>query len=376
VIQCYERKVGNVEALKSPEIQKQIAAEVTELTRPLQAALEGVGETTDISKVVAAVTSAVAEKTISIPRIVVLPKKQITFHFDTFDVKDLQTINLRPISDELLVETMRTGARQFRARTAGAQYEMRPEDYIVRYLIEQNEIDYDAHADLLYKLSGQVIGRIRSYLTTDAEVENVLVSHGRQLAEFVFAQMMQHYRETPLGSDDYEIKVTHGFTLLRPQPFNVPKGHAARDFKQAVTPASETKRHVFMGFSKCCYPLQRFDSDPERRFAVLADGDKTVEKWMKPGKGQFQINYRSGEDYEPDFVVETKGRVLICEVKARSELNDPIVLAKAQAAIKWCEAATRHAAEVKAKPWSYLLIPDDAVMGAATLDGLVAGHTR
>ncbi len=40
---------------------------------------------------------------------------------------------------------------------------------------------------------------MRSYVATDAEVEKVLLSHRRQLADFVFAQMMEHYRETPLG---------------------------------------------------------------------------------------------------------------------------------------------------------------------------------
>ena len=42
------------------------------------------------------------------------------------------------------------------------------EDYLVRYLIERNEVDYDAHADLLYKLSAQLVARVRSYLETDA----------------------------------------------------------------------------------------------------------------------------------------------------------------------------------------------------------------
>jgi type III restriction enzyme len=79
---------------------------------------------------------------------------------------------------------------------------------------------------------------------------------------------MQHYRETPLAEDDYEVRVTHGFALLRPQPFSVPNGQAAHNFRQAVRPLSDTKRHVFGGFRKCCYPLQRFDSDPERRFAI------------------------------------------------------------------------------------------------------------
>jgi type III restriction enzyme len=34
----------------------------------------------------------------------------------------------------------------------------------------------------------------------------------------------------------------------------------------------------------------------------------------------------------------------------------PIVTGKAQAATKWCTAATQHAAESGGKPWPYLLI--------------------
>lgn len=38
---------------------------------------------------------------------------------------------------------------------------------------------------------------------------------------------------------------------------------------------------------------------------MLLEGETRVEKWLKPGRGQFQIDYRSGENYETDFVVET-----------------------------------------------------------------------
>ena len=249
---------------------------------------------------------------------------------------------------------------------------MRPEDYIVRHLIERNEIDYDAHAELLYKLSGQIVQRVRSYLANEREMENVLLIHGRQLADFVFAQMMQHYRETALGEEDFEVRVTHGFTMLRPQPFSVPTGQAARNFKQPVMPLSDTRRHVFGGFAKCCYPLQRFESDPERRFAVIVDGDSSVEKWMKPGRGQFQIDYRSGENYEPDFVVEARAGIVICEVKAKAELSDPVVQAKASATRKWCKAATEHAAKNGGRAWSYALISDEYILANASLQGLVA----
>ncbi len=300
----------------------------------------------------------------------------MTFRFGDFDLKNLETINVRPIEDGLVIQSLRTEARTYVAKAIDDARENRMEDYLVRYLIERNEIDYDAHANLLYKLAGQVVARVRSYLETDAEVENVLLRHGRQLADFIFAQMMQHYNETALAEDDYEVKVTRGFTLLKSQPINIAPGQKVRDFRQAVMPTSETRRQVFGGFKKCCYPLQKFDSDPERRLAVLTDAEPSVEKWMKPGRAQFQIEYRSGEGYEPDFVVETKTRSLILEVKARNELDDPIVLAKAAAAAKWCKTANRYTQDGKGKSWTYALVPDDRITGAATLDGLLAKFAR
>ena len=372
VIKRYERKLGSAEALRDKDVQKQIAEEVRELVRPVQGTLEGVIEAPRIDQIVQTVAKTVADRTISIPQIVVLPKKQVTFTFENFDLASVDTINMRPIGDGLVIEDLRTQARVYLARTLDDPREARPEDYLVRYLIERNEIDYDAHAALLYRLAGQVVARVQSYLADEAEVENVLLRHGRQLADFIFAQMMTHYRETSLTEDDYEVTVTRGFMLLQAQPMNVPHGQRVRDFKQAVTPLSETRKHVFGGFKKCCYPLQKFDADPERRLAVTIDSEAGVEKWLKPGRNHFRIDYRSGEAYEPDFVVETAIQMLILEVKARNELDDPTVKAKAAAATKWCRTATAFAQGGLGKPWVYALIPDDQIIGSATLEGLVA----
>ncbi|MRN65418.1 DEAD/DEAH box helicase family protein [Brucella sp. 10RB9213] len=372
VIKRYERKLGSAEALREKAVQQQIANEVRDLVRPIQGTLEGVVEQPRIDQIVETVAVTVADRTISIPQIVVLPKKQVTFTFEDFDLANLESVNMRPIEDGIIIEDLRTQARTYLARTLDDPREARPEDYLVRYLIERNEIDYDEHAALLYKLAGQMVARIRSYLADDTEVENVLLRHGRQLADFIFAQIMNHYRETPLGEDDYQVTVTRGFMLLQAQPMNVPQGQRARDFKQAVAPLSETRKHVFSGFKKCCYPLQKFDTDPERRLAVTIDGDAGVEKWLKPGRNQFRIDYRSGEAYEPDFVVETTAKMVILEVKARNELDDPSVKAKAAAATKWCRTATAHAQGGTGKPWTYVLIPDDQIIGSATLEGLVA----
>lgn len=372
VIKRYERKLGSAESLRDKDVQKQVAEEVRELVRPVQATLEGVIEAPRIDKIVETVAETVADRTISIPQIVVLPKKHMTFTFEDFDLASLDTINMRPIEDGIIIEDLRTQARVYLARSLDDPREARAEDYVVRYLIERNEIDYDTHAALLYKLAGQVVARAHSYLADEAEVESVLLRHGRQLADFIFAQMMAHYRETPMSEDDYEVTVARGFMLLQAQPMNVPHGQRVRDFKQAVAPLSDTRKQVFGGFKKCCYPLQKFDADPERRLAVIIDGDAGVEKWLKPGRNQFRIDYRSGEAYEPDFVVETATRMLILEVKARNELDDPTVEAKAAAATKWCRTATAFAQGGAGKSWVYALIPDDQIIGSATLDGLVA----
>jgi type III restriction enzyme len=371
VIRRYERKLGSAEGLRSAEVQKQIADEVRELVRPVQGDLEGFIEEPRIEEIVQTVAITVADGTISIPQIVVLPKKTVTFTFEDFNLDSLSSVNVRPIEDGIVIEDLRTQARTYLARSVDDPREGRAEDYLLRYLIERNEIDYDAHAALLYKLAGQVVGRVKSYLADDAEVENVLLRHGRQLADFIFAQMMNHYRETPLGADDYEVTITRGFMLLQPQAMNVPAGHRVRDFKQAVAPLSDTRKHAFGGFTKCCYSIQKFDTDPERRLAVKIDSDPSTMKWVKPAPRQFRIDYRSGEAYEPDFVVETSARMFIAEVKAANELDDPVVIAKAAAATKWCRAATANAAGNR-KPWFYLLIPDDKIIGSATLDGLAA----
>jgi len=128
-------------------------------------------------------------------------------------------------------------------------------------------------------------------------------------------------------------------------------------------------------FLECLYQVQRFDSDPERRFAVILEEDPAVEKWFKPAKGQLQIYYRHEHQdllYEPDFAVETKTEKLLCEPKRANEMTDEVVLAKARAAAEWCKHATEHASMIGGKPRSYVLIRHDVISASATLDGLIA----
>ena len=160
VIRQMERELPNLDKLRSPEVQAKITKRVEELTKPLQGTLEGIVDAPDVAKIVDTVANIFADYMIEIPEIVVLPAGDVTFSFRDFDLKNLDTIGAQPLSDEIMVENLRTGARSSIARNMAVVREDRPEDYIVVHLLDYDQVDYDANADLLYKLAGQMVDPI------------------------------------------------------------------------------------------------------------------------------------------------------------------------------------------------------------------------
>ena len=370
VVKQFER-LESSSRLQEPEVKKQITERVKEVLAPAQLQLEGVKPLVDVSAIVDVVTKTVVELTIDLPNIILVPTSEVSFGYKDFDLQNLSSIRVQPVSQEILIQHLRTNERSFLISEKNSAKEDRLENYLIRALIDHDEIEYDSHSDLLYKLSGQVVEHIRSYLKDDELVENVLIYHQKPLSEFIFAQMKQHYWETPT---DYEVRVNRGFTMLRPNNYSIASSELPRDFRAPVSEKTAIKRMIFTGFQKCCYPLQKFDSDPERRFAVVLEDDKTVLRWMKPAVGHFQIEWKSGVPYQPDFVVETDTEKFICKPKAENEMNSEEVQLKAKAATRWCEHATKHAKEHGGKPWSYLLIPNTEIVANRTIDGLRASH--
>ena len=182
----------------------------------------------------------------------------------------------------------------------------------------------------------------------------------------IHVQMQEHYEEK---ATVYEAHVSKGFTTLRPNNYSAPADEVERDFRAPVMDKQDIRKMLFGGFTKCLYSVQKFDSDPERRFAVVLDRDPEVLKWFKPAKGDFQIHYKSDVAYEPDFVVEGKTAKYLCEPKNSAEMEDGEVLAKARAAVEWCRHATEHEGKHGGKPWRYLLIPHDVITDNRTITG-------
>ena len=368
VIQEHEHLPSSSDLVKE-EVAELIRQRVEEELAPEQMELEGITEKPDVAAIVAKTTELVVQQTIDIPRILVVPKGEVTLGYHPFAL-DAEVVNYQPVSRDLLIQHLRTSRQETLSALGGIERENRLEDYLVRALIDFDDISYDAHADLLYDLAGQMVRHLLGYLAED-EVRNVLRYYQKQLAEFIHAQMQEHQWETAV---DYEVVVSKGFTTLKQSAFTAAAGEV-RNFRQTVEEKSKIGQMVFGGFQRCLYPVQKFQSNPERLFAVVLEkeSDPTIQKWFKPAKGQFQIFYKWGRDhleYQPDFVVETTDRIFMVETKARNEMEAAEVLAKKESAVKWCGHATDHARSNGGKLWQYLLIPHDVVAENMTLAGL------
>lgn len=357
--------------LAKPEIQKQIVERVIEIITPAQKELAGTVEPVNVADVVAKTIALRNELSIDIPRITVQPVGDVTRGFREFNL-NLSGVRLQPVDNEILIQELHRREQHRLMSGTGIVPEEKLEDYLVRGLIDFNDICYDDHAVLLYKLAGQVVVHMRAYLKNEDEVLNVLQYHQQALVNLVHAQMQEHYEEKATA---YEAYVSKGFTTLRPNNYSAPAGETERDFRVPVSDKQDIRKMLFAGFGKCLYRIQKFDSDSERRFAVVLENDTEVLKWFKPAKGDFQIHYTSDASYEPDFVVETKATKYLCEAKAANEMTADDVVAKAKAAAEWCAHAAVHEKKYGGKPWPYLLIPHDTIADNKTLQGLAATYT-
>jgi type III restriction enzyme len=358
--------VPTVEYLKKLEVQAAIVRVVEEQRAPTQMELEGVTAKPDIAAVVAKTVLLVMQQTIDIPRILVVPKGEVRSGFKPFTL-DVSTLRYPAVSDELWIQHLRTNRLEIVALGRGGVEEARLEDYVVSGLVDFNDVSYDNHADLLYDLAEQTVRHFNSYLPED-DTRKVLRCYQRPIAQFIHAQMQRHYFEDAVG---YEVKVSKGFTDLKPSAYTYSANEPPVDYREAPDDKSNMPKYLFGGFKRCLYSVQKFASDAERKLAVILERDSI--KWFKPAKGQFQIYYREGSDhpeYQPDFVAETADVIYMLEPKMRKELDDPIVQAKKAVAVEWCANASRYAESHGGKPWKYALIPHDVIAENMTLSGL------
>ena len=376
VVMDLQKRVRNINEVKSSEMQdlavKAVIANVTSKAADLGVSKENIEKC--VKKAVYEIAQMLTDHIIPIPQGTVQPILEIKQYFDDFDL-DTRNLNFHPSDDSTLIQTeLREGGKTTNIDVSFANFKDAdtPENSIVMLIIAHDNIDYTVCADLIYKLIGQLKDHLHSYLKSDEDVEKVLRQFKVNIAENIYAQMINHF---------YHEEMTYSVSNMRPFS-KIETGFGGKyvsediyDYR-ATMPASEVPKKIFKGFQKSCHTMYKFDSNTERTFAVVLENDNEVIRWLCPNINQFSIYYdrSSGHKYQPDFIVETDSHIYMIETKDARKVTgeiDDVVLAKSKAAIMYCQQATEFNSKNGGKPWRYILLSSDNVHLNSSLQYLI-----
>jgi len=321
---------------------------------------------------------SIAEKfvnnTIPIPRLSIVPSGKTKLVFHEFDL-DTRKMNFQPGSEDIVTRELQTGNQRIIAGGKGFYKERFIENHLVSVLIDKQEIWYDEHKELLYKLANQAVNHFKSYLENDKDVINVIINFKMPISEIIYQQMMEHHEIIHEGFEKPVMSV-RPFSEIKTASVSINKGDRIYDFKENIEPASQIRNKVFGGFIKAYHKVYKFDSKTEKDFATILEQDKTCIKWLKPAQNQFSIAYgQPSKLYLPDFIVETNDFIAMVETKKKDDVEANQVQSKAEAAINYCANATEYNQKNCGKPWRYVLIPHDSVKMNMSLSYLFQTYT-
>ena len=125
-----------------------------------------------------------------------------------------------------------------------------------------------------------------------------------------------------------------------------------------------SKALAYEGWGRSLFPVEWFDSAPERTVANMLDGDRAVFCWVRLHINELPILWNSGgQQYNPDFIViETDGTHWVVEVKMDKEMLSEDVQGKREAAKRWANHVSADA--TVGVQWRYLLASETDVATA------------
>jgi type III restriction enzyme len=366
VLNSYGGRVLPRDRFSNPDVRRDVIRRVI-ARMPPQATLPGIELAAPVEQVIEQTIDHFASMLIPIPRVYTWPQDRPTEEYDDFDL-ELGSRTFPPPDKRIVYHVLRTGERSRIDAVDSVPAEPHLENYLLRDLKAVSSLNDILHGTLLMKLAAQAVEHVHLEHADEAVARDVVVHHRRLLVQLIEEQLDAHRRATP---PLYQSEIGHDYEPVPKRRMAAIDGHPMRDIHAPVT-SGDVRGMVFMGSRKSAYSIERFDSEPERRFASLLERERSVHRWVKLRPGMIRINYSDDVSYVPDFVVQLDGASLLCEVKAADEMKDPTVRLKAAAAVAWCRAATKHALAHGDKPWSYVLIPDDAIRENSSLKALVA----
>lgn len=286
-------------------------------------------------------------KAISVPKILVQTTSEVKFnHFEVkrtiqdFEIATAKIERFDAINQHLLTVVDAQALEVEDARNTLA----------CMLLDSISELSYD-DADFIIDVVEQYLSQIPG----DEEEKKKIV---RRYAGLIVNDIKkQIYTHMDRKTRDIHI-VQKDLIVFRKFVKNVKKNGQVR-YDKPFTDRSNIKKYLFTGYKKSYYPANAFDSDTERQFSVILEEDPDVIRWIKPPLNQLGLFWKAGQQYNPDFLVETTTGKYMVEVKALNEVNNEEVVSKAREGIRWCTFAST--ADPDHKTWEYRLISDDNI---------------
>lgn len=357
-----EGKTTDVTDLQKKEITARVEKKITEdkdlgeiykeNENPLSAWMEQKIETTH---------REVVEKFIPIPKIKITDEGIEEYCFVDFDL-DLSVFKHVPIQNEILIQNLEDMSDRERIKGEAIDFEgYNPKKEILSRLRLKSEIDYEKCSALLFKLITQLCDHYCDLYGNNG-MQNVVMMYKQDIANQIYNQMMQHfYCENGMLVE--EVVGTRNYNLTQHYNF-------VERMSLYAQYTGNIKSILFEGIRKGVFSSAKFDSYPELQLARVLEGDKDVKNWLRPAKQEFNITYNHGHPYEPDFVVETDGKIYLVEVKGEDKINMPDVIAKKNRAIKYCEVVSRWGKANGYKEWQYLFVPSKQIQENSSFEQL------
>lgn len=352
--------IQSVDAINNKELHDTITTSVIKNTIQKFPELNLTSEiiTPVVQQAITTCVQTLTSRVIPIPRAVVQPM-QVKPSFNKFTL-DTSSLYWHPSNDEILGTELQEDGKTFSMtlNTSESTNADTVENEIANHIVAHDNIDYASCSDLIYSLINDAKNYFLSYLSTD-EATKVMRERQKTLADFIYAQMNDHFSQGQINFIASEMKP---FSKIETSFGGKFSSDRVFDLRDTIEPG-KVRSKIFNGFKKACHTLYKFDSNTEKTFAIVLENDNDVLRWMRPAPKQFDIYYGPGgtRRYEPDFVVETKDTIYMIETKAQKDLTDSTVQEKAKAATVYCKAVTEWNSKHNGKPWKYVLISHNEI---------------
>ena len=360
-------EVRRVEDLNKPEVKRKVIRQIEKKLSEGQQNIFALDILKEAEETYEKIIASYKENIIEIPRMD-LVLGEVTATFNHFDL-ELKDFNYQALDQEIIRMGLKdTMIETLKAKSSGSYGN--PVKMIIAELIDFPEIDYDDNAELLHHLANQAYNHILEYSVEKDKILQTIFQFKAAISEKIYLQMKANFT---LSTPDYTAPRVYPFTKIEQWNFSALINAGYKDYRDIIVPTAMVPKYVFRGFEKACHFEYKFDSKTEQDLAFVLENDAKVIKWLRPATNQFRIYWdNNSKRYEPDFVIETANTIYLVEPKAANKMSDADVIAKKEAAIKYCKYASEFTAQNNGKPWKYLLIPDTDISRTINFDLLVA----